>query len=77
MQLSTLREDILPTAANFTSYTTEEGKWITIKDSGSPVDQTVWTRYVLFLYCLVVMIRTTQNAEYFYSVRSFSNIFWS
>lgn len=45
-QLKTLREERLPTIHNFTSYTTEEGKWITIKESnGKPVDLTVWTRY--------------------------------
>ncbi|CAN0023241.1 unnamed protein product [Pylaiella littoralis] len=43
-QMTILKEEVLPTIFNFTSYTTEEGIWITRSESsGKPVDQTVWT----------------------------------
>lgn len=43
-QLAVLADEVLTEVGVFTDYTDTDGKWITEKDSGDPVTQTVWTR---------------------------------
>lgn len=43
-QLEALKNDTLVSNDMFTSYTNEGGEWITTKDNGDPITQTVWTR---------------------------------
>ncbi|CAM9200961.1 unnamed protein product [Ectocarpus sp. 4 AP-2014] len=42
-QLTVLKEDVLVDNDFFTSYTDEDGQWITNKDNGDVIDLTVWT----------------------------------
>ncbi|CAN0369326.1 unnamed protein product [Ectocarpus sp. 6 AP-2014] len=42
-QLTVLKEDVLVDNDIFTSYTDEDGQWITVKDNGDVIDLTVWT----------------------------------
>ncbi|CAM9507739.1 unnamed protein product [Ectocarpus fasciculatus] len=42
-QLTVLKEDVLVDNDIFTSYTDEDGQWITTKDNGDVIDLTVWT----------------------------------
>ncbi|CAM9607443.1 unnamed protein product [Ectocarpus sp. 8 AP-2014] len=42
-QLTVLKEDVLVDNDMFTSYTDEDGQWITTKDNGDVIGLTVWT----------------------------------
>ncbi|CBJ31655.1 Unsaturated glucuronyl hydrolase, family GH88 [Ectocarpus siliculosus] len=42
-QLTVLKDDVLVENYIFTSYTDEDGQWITVKDNGDVIDLTVWT----------------------------------
>lgn len=43
-QLAVLADDVLSELGVFTDYTDTEGLWITEKESGDTITQTVWTR---------------------------------
>lgn len=43
-QLTALKTDRLVSNDVFTSYTDEQGEWLTISEGGDPITQTVWTR---------------------------------